>query len=408
MRLFGAIEYLIITIGADSSLHGVRLRGGRQLTVLRAVELPPGTGSPAERIKELLGRLERRREQIVLLAAALPGSALFRCRTPLLPARELASALEFEVPQQVLRLPAAWRMQFVSEPAGTEELDATVQITPQEEFDKLCELLEKLHLPADEYLPPFLTLPVLPSGSRVYLPAFEPDFYWMDGSFHPYREGIECNRELIDLLRKEIRFADGSGEPAYRKFLPELLIGRFAAAPDFARHRAGVEILPKALRPQRLRSQLRLAVLLGILLLLLAGWNGLGSVLAFHTEYSAITARTRSARQKTAEIQRKLRSRDREYKEMSRILDLNVGDREMTVTLGRLSSALPSSVLVSNFRLTDTGVEMTLQTTQEDLDLGAALRKAPGFKVATLQNRRVNDTLTMITLKLNRIQEAGK
>ena len=118
MRLFGAIEYLIITIGADSSLHGVRLRGGRQLTVLRAVELPPGTGSPAERIKELLGRLERRREQIVLLAAALPGSALFRCRTPLLPARELASALEFEVPQQVLRLPAAWRMQFVSRRDG--------------------------------------------------------------------------------------------------------------------------------------------------------------------------------------------------------------------------------------------------------------------------------------------------
>lgn len=60
---------------------------------------------------------------------------------------------------------------------------------------------------------------------------------------------------------------------------------------------------------------------------------------------------------------------------MSRILDLNVGDREMTVTLGRLSSALPSSVLVSNFRLTDTGVEMTLQTTQEDLDLGAARTK---------------------------------
>ena len=44
--------------------------------------------------------------------------------------------------------------------------------------------------------------------------------------------------------------------------------------------------------------------------------------------------------------------------EMSRILDLNVGDREMTVTLGRLSSALPSSVLVSNFRPWETLVQL--------------------------------------------------
>ncbi len=409
MRLFGAIEYLVVTVGKDSTLRGLRLRGsGRQLTVLRAVELPPDAGTPAERLAGLLKKLDRRRDQIVLLAAATPGAVVFRCRTPQLPARELASALEFEVPQQVLRLPPQWRMQFVSAPAGEEELDVTVQITAEEEFDKLCDLLRELRLQADEYLPPFLTLPELPPGSRVYLPAFEPDFYWMDGSFHPYRKETACNEELIGLLKKEIRFDDGAGDESFRKFLPELLIGRLAADPGFRHRRAGLEILPKPLRPQRLRSQLRIAVLLALLLVLIAGWNGIGSVASFHSRYSSITDRTRAAKSKTAEIQRKLRSRDKEFKEMSRILELNVGDRDMAVTLGRLSNALPSTVLVSSFRVTDNTVEMTLQTTQEDLDLGAALRKAPGFKVATLQNRKVNDTLTMITLKLNRIAEAAR
>ena len=54
---------------------------------------------------------------------------------------------------------------------------------------------------------------------------------------------------------------------------------------------------------------------------------------------------------------------------------------------------------------TPKGIDLTLHTTQENLDIGPALRKVPGFKVATLQSRKVNDTLSMITVKLNRTGE---
>ncbi|MBO5688638.1 MAG: hypothetical protein J6S73_01820, partial [Lentisphaeria bacterium] len=70
-----------------------------------------------------------------------------------------------------------------------------------------------------------------------------------------------------------------------------------------------------------------------------------------------------------------------------------------------LSNALPNSILASNVRLNESGIDLTLHTSAEDVDLAGALRRFPAFKVGTLQNRKVSDTLTVITLRLRRNQE---
>ena len=55
--------------------------------------------------------------------------------------------------------------------------------------------------------------------------------------------------------------------------------------------------------------------------------------------------------------------------------------------------------------LNETGIDLTLHTNTEDVDLAGSLRHFPAFKVGTLQNRKINDTLTQITLRLRRNQE---
>lgn len=404
MQLFGAMEYLIVTVGRDGTLHGLRMRHHRKrMTVTRALEVPPDERSAADRFAGLCREMEWRRDVILAVGMAFPGAAFFRCRMPEMSPRELSAALQFEVPRQVLKLPPEWGVQFIAGPAdGEGQQEVSVLVTPREELNRFFDMLAELRIQVDECISPFLALPVLPPGSRVFLPLFEPDFYWADQSFHPVSDHLPCNEELRELLKKEFSFTDGFREKNFDRFLPELLIARLVASADFKYRKAGLKILPNRLRPRRLRSQLRLAV---ILLLLLTGmwcWNAGGRILAFHSEYSAITSRTASYKSRTTEIQRRLRRRDKELKEMNRVLEQNFGDREIPVTLAHIAGAIPSDVLVSNFRMTDTGVDLTLHTTRENLDIGAALRKISGFKVSTLQSRRMNDTLSMITVKLNR------
>ena len=405
MRLFGAMEYLIVTVGCDGTLHGLRLRQHRRrMTVIRAREISPDERSAADRFAALCREMELRRDVILIVGVAFPEAAFFRCRMPEMSPRELASALQLEVPRQVLKLPPEWTLQFLAGPAAEEGLlEVGVQVTPREELSRFFDMLSELRVQVDECIPPFLALPPLPPGSRVYMPLFEPDFYWADQSFHPIVEGVHCNEEVRGLLKKEFDFVDGFNENNFDRFLPELLIARLAASADFKHRNSGLKILPNRLRPRRLRSQLRLAV---VLLILLAGmwcWNAGGRVLAFHSEYSAIITRTAGYKSRTTEIQRRLRRRDKEFKEMNRVLEQNFGDREIPVTLAHIAGAIPADVLVSVFRMSDTGVDLTLHTTRENLDIGTALRKIPGFKVTTLQSRRMNDTLSMITVKLNRI-----
>ena len=80
-------------------------------------------------------------------------------------------------------------------------------------------------------------------------------------------------------------------------------------------------------------------------------------------------------------------------------LDLTHG----SVTGKLIAFTMP--ILASNVRLNESGIDLTLHTNMEDVDLAGALRRFPAFKVGTLQNRKVSDTLSVITLRLRRNQE---
>lgn len=74
MRLFGAMEYLIVTVGNDGTLHGMRLqRRHKRLTVIRALEVPPDERSAADRLADLCRKLDRRRDMTLVIGAGVSG-----------------------------------------------------------------------------------------------------------------------------------------------------------------------------------------------------------------------------------------------------------------------------------------------------------------------------------------------
>jgi hypothetical protein len=111
-------------------------------------------------------------------------------------------------------------------------------------------------------------------------------------------------------------------------------------------------------------------------------------------------------RRKT-ELQATLRRKDKEYKEMVRVNELNIGDHGMLINLARLSEAMPAQALVTNLRWSENAVDLTIQTAQQNLDMVSTLRRVPMFKVNSFQNRQMSDTVMMVTLKLGRV-EPGK
>jgi Tfp pilus assembly protein PilN len=165
------------------------------------------------------------------------------------------------------------------------------------------------------------------------------------------------------------------------------------------------ELVPQGLRPRRLRSQLRITVILLAAVGLLYGGRMVGAVCEHYGQYTKLNSSVKSLKSRTTALQRKLRGKEKELKEKTRIIEQNAESHDLMLLLAELSNALPDSILASNVRLNESGIDLTLHTNMEDVDLAGALRRFPAFKVGTLQNRKVSDTLNVITLRLRRNQE---
>ena len=226
-------------------------------------------------------------------------------------------------------------------------------------------------------------------------------------SFHPEEEGKICNKVLTGLLKKEFHIPDElAGKVWTTGFLSCMMLAVCMVRQE--RNTVGVrcfELVPQGLRPRRLRSHLRITVFLLAAVFLLYGGRALGAVREYYGQYTKLNTSVKSLKSRTTALQRKLRAKEKDNKEKSRILEQNMDNRELLLLLAELSNALPDSILASNVRLNEGGIDLTLHTSAEDVDLAGALRRFPAFKVGTLQNRKVSDTLTVITLRLRRNQE---
>ena len=110
-------------------------------------------------------------------------------------------------------------------------------------------------------------------------------------------------------------------------------------------------------------------------------------------------------KKQTAAGQKRLSTRNKEFKEMQKILEQHGEGPRLLHTLGLLSEALPKDMLVNPLQLTENTISMTMYTNQQNPDLSETLRRLKDYKVATLMNQNASDTLTVVTLRLNKAEK---
>jgi len=349
----------------------------------------------------------------VVLALVLENSEVFECTLPAAAPDVMREALRFEVPRQIMSVPEDFRLQFVpvSDVAGDGTVKVRCCVFPESSLLKLSNLVAPLRNRPDAVINPLLTLPLeLPEDASVRLDGFDSKYYWKNGfwQFDPSGAKI-CNGELdklcAGLCGKQAGSEDFPGE--YRTAATAALFG---IRNLFSRGNvlAGVTILPDFLRPARYRTQLRV---MALLVLLLAGvniFNYAGDFLSKYREYSKLSAKVNNQRNKVQELKRKLKTSERQLKEIQRTAELKMGSRECLGYLGYLSEKLPDEVMLSNFRWNEGTMDLNLQTTSTEIDLVSFFNRLPGVKVLSASQRtNPANNFTNANVKLSVIEPAA-
>ena len=406
MAFFDATEFQVITIGIDRTLRAVRFTRRKTAVVGQRTAIAPDARTLAERLAELAEKTGLRRGHILIIGAAVPGAVFFRHRMPLMPKRELAAAMELEVPQHLLKHADDPAFQFVAVPAG-EQADLSVWVASRALLNELFTAMTELKLKADAVVSPYLAIPAdLPADEAVWFREFDPDFYWCGQSFHPVGETPPaCNGAIRKYLQSRCTFRPEMDDREMDDYLPALLLGLMAMHKDFGGKFQHLDLLPKGLRPQRLRFQLHLMLCLLALFLILTAVGSFGQVSDYYREVRTITDDITTLKKQTAAGQKRLSTRNKEFKEMQKVLEQHGESPRLLHTLGLLSEALPKDMLVNPLQLTETTISMTMYTNQQNPDLSETLRRLKDYKVATLMNQNASDTLTVVTLRLNKAEK---
>ena len=413
MGLWGAPDFLGVSC-CGPQITGIRMRSrGGLLHIVRAAASDKADADAA--VREVLERLGGGRDAWLLVGINPEDSDFFHTELPRAPLAELAAALRFEAPREVMKLPEDFRLQFVTRPAPAtaETVPIDCAVFAGQEVEKLGRRVANWRRKPDLVLSPLLALPnALPADAPVHFPDFEPEFYRRSGQWHLYDAGqnTPCNAELLRHLQHDCRWETADGQPeAWEKYLTPIVLARFGLTELWRRPKmlTALNLLPARLRPARYRTQLRLMVILALIYAGLLSWDFLGSRVRLFQEYRELKTEADAARERVAKLQKKLKSGEREQKELTRIADLKVGDRTVPGYLALLSEKLPDDVLVSSFRWNDGAIDLVLQT-EAEIDLVSFFNRLTGFKVVSASQRTNNNNLTFANIKLTTQETGGK
>ena len=398
-------EFSVLAFDA-ASVRGCQFRRrGAQYAVERSVVESIEAHDPAEAWRRVLRRLGRGRECPLFLTGALAGGIFFRFLSIDLPPRARREALELELPQRMLTVPDNCRFQFFAGETDAEgNVPVNVYVIPGSALEHPAAMLTQAGGRADEFLYPLLA--VRAGDPPADLPRTDPDFGFEDGEWRPSPPEPDF-RPWLTIFSSEFKLpADGGFRVG--DFFECLLAARLVVSPSFGQQERALRLLPAELRSRRYRNQLRITALL---VLLIAGnylWSAAGSYRQNYQTFSRLAGERDRIKAENSSLTAKLRSFEKEQRELNRVVSLAAGEPDVLPKLAALTSILPSNVMVSSLRWSESSVDLMLQSEADNLDLPSLFRRIPYWKIGQLQQRRMGDTVTMITLKLVPAGEASK
>lgn len=397
-------EFAVLSFTRESVRGILFRRRGARCTVERHFIEIVDPADPAEAWKRGLKILGRGKECPLYLTGPLADGIFFRCESIALPPRAMREALEFELPQRMLRVPDDVRFQFVAGEADAEgNVPVNVYALPASSLNHPAAMLTQAGGRADEIVFPLLSLSV--ADPPAYLSRFEKDFRFADGEWQPLQNSTDLEpwKKILGTT-----FDFGGNDKLFDDFTECFMVARLILSQDFRSRERGLELLPVELRPRRYRNQLRITALLGILLAgaYLWSWGGVWS--SEYRNFRAVVEERNNIRAENTRHQARLKVMDKEQKELARVVNLKAGEPKVVEKIATLTGLLPSNVMVSSFRLAEGSLDLVLMSEAESLDLPALLKRVPYWKIGQLQQRRMGDSANSITLKLVPAEEGKK
>lgn len=400
-----AREFAVLAFDAASVRGCLFRRRGAQYAVERGVVETIDPNDPAQAWKQVFRQIGRGKDCPLYLTGALTGGIFFRFHSIELPQRTRREALELELPQRIPVVPEACRFQFFTGEADSEgNVPVNVYAVPGASLEHLAAMLTQAGGKADEFLYPLLA--VREGDPPVDLPRLDPEFGFADGEWRSLR-AVPDFGSWLKLFDAEFQFPAEGGIRA-EDFFECLLVARLVSSPSFRQQEKSLVLLPSALRPRRLRNQLRVCVLLALLLVANYLWAAFGAWNENYRAFSRVAAERDRIKAENTMLNHKIRTQEKEQRELTRSVGLSAGEPEVLAKLAALTSILPSNVMVSSLRWSESSLDLMLQSEADNLDLPALLRRLPYWKIGQLQQRRMGDTVTMITLKLVPAGETAK
>jgi len=410
MRISSRLVYQIVSFSPAAMRVCKFRKHGQKFRIVSWNTVPCEAGGESVALRKVLEENGGQISGCMILTGAMESGTFFTCPGAPLNVRAQKNALEFELPLHMLQVPQESVIQFARFRTGAAEDESdtlNVYAFDSVAINHLASLLTIARVKADEFIYPLLG--IQHDDPPVCLSEIESGFCWQNGEWTPYHGNAEeCNRQWKPVLEKSFDFPVGKEFP-FSDYIACLLVMRFIMAKTFQNNEPSVRIMPPKLRPSRCRSQV--IVMAFLLLVLGIGWGIRAGVpayqglLARRNQYNVLSKERDAIKSEINTLNKEVKAGEKLKKELEKTASITAGDPELFTKLYDLSLSLPEDALVTNFRFTDSNCTLTIQTQNRNIDITQRMN-FPYWRIATVQQRVISDTIATINMNLVKAEEA--
>ncbi len=403
MKLSAYKEFAILLFSEKQAKGCLFRRRAGHFELKAFAAFPVEPNDPADAWKKLRQELGFGRDCPLIFSGSMKNGVFFRTTVPDLPPKAQKEALLFELPQGLLRDTENDLFQFVksgeNSDAENKEISLNVYAFTSSDLEKLTAYISQSLRKVDFFIYPFLAL--RDTDGAAFVPEAEPDFYFDAGQWRPLETLDDNWLEWWEAEFKNWFLLPDTPRSFVQDYFGCLLTARLVASEDFRSSHYGLNVLPGRILPSRMRTQLRITILLITLLLGGLFWEKGGQLLRESRELSRLEAEQNNLENQIRRGKQKLKTMERELKELNRVLNQDPGEEDIIGKLADFSRVLPSNVMVQSLRWSDSAVDLTLRSEAENLNMPEVLRPLKYWKISQLQQRsRNNEAASTVTLKL--------
>lgn len=405
-------EFAVVGFTA-TQVKGCRFRNRKTHFELAShASCPLDKVDPASGWKEVFRLLSIGGDCPLFLCGTLEGGFFFRTRMLPLAPKAMRDALELDLSQHLLGEMEETHFQFASfseeDPKGNDdgEVGVNVYAVPGKSLEKLAAMLTQCGRKADEFFFPLLALNS--KDAPLYLPEVEEKYFFADGAWQMYNPASWSTD--VEMWKKS--FSNSFKMPEdfpLQDFMPLLLTARLILSPGFAPGEEAFRLLPDTLRAKRLRTHLKVAALLLVLILINGCWSFSGDWLRDLRAYRALAAEKSRLTEENRSLRSRLRKEEKDVKERQRLVNLRAGEHDVVGKIADITNLLPHNILVSNLRWSDSGVDMLMFSEAEEVSVSELVRRGLKYwKISNIQQRNFGGASTMINLRLVNVTPEDK